>query len=195
LNNNQIISENFASFEKTLKLFFDECSGQISHIADELIATFNRGGKVLICGNGGSAADSQHFAAELVSSFSHDINRPSLPAIALTTDSSVLTAYANDFSFEGVFSRQIESLGDKKDVLIAFSTSGSSKNCISAINTANNKGMTSICFTKNDSKLSNLTNLSLSVPSRNTQEIQQCHMVAYHLIVEIVEKSLFGKGI
>ena len=152
---------------------------------------FLAGSKILICGNGGSAADSQHFAAEFVSAFSRDIERKGLPALALTVDSSILTAYSNDFGFEGVFARQVEAYGHPGDVLIALTTSGSSKNCLAAVREAKSRGLTTIALTRTSGAISSEVDISIEVPSTNTQQIQECHMVAYHVIVEIVEKSLF----
>jgi len=170
-------------------------SSAIHAAANALVEAFKSGNKVLICGNGGSAADSQHFAAEFVNAFSRDLDRKALPAIALTTDTSVLTSIANDFEFENIYSRQIEAHGLPKDVLIVLTTSGTSKNCINAINTANSIGLTTIAFTKEKGQVSTQAQISVEVPSQNTQHIQECHMLAYHVITELVEDALFRKAI
>lgn len=153
---------------------------------------FKKGNKILICGNGGSAADSQHFAAEFVNAFSKEIKRKALPAIALSTDTSIITAIANDFTFDNVFSRQVEAYAIPGDVLVVFTTSGSSINCINAVASAKVLGVTSIAFTQESAEISNLVDLCIEVPSVNTQHIQECHMLAYHVITELVENNLFG---
>jgi D-sedoheptulose 7-phosphate isomerase len=154
--------------------------------------SFIKGNKILICGNGGSAADSQHFAAEFVNAFSKGINRKALPAIALSTDTSIITAIANDFTFDNVFSRQVEAYAIPGDVLVVFTTSGSSINCINAVASAKVIGVTSIAFTQESAEISNLVDLCIEVPSVNTQHIQECHLLAYHVITELVEYNLFG---
>jgi len=154
--------------------------------------SFIKGNKILICGNGGSAADSQHFAAEFVNAFSKGINRKALPAIALSTDTSIITAIANDFTFDNVFSRQVEAYAIPGDVLVVFTTSGSSINCINAVTSAKVIGVTSIAFTQESAEISNLVDLCIEVPSVNTQHIQECHLLAYHVITELVEHNLFG---
>ena len=153
---------------------------------------FKKGNKILICGNGGSAADSQHLAAEFVNAFSKEIKRKALPAIALSTDTSIITAIANDFTFDNVFSRQVEAYATPGDVLVVFTTSGSSINCINAVASAKVLGVTSIAFTQESAEISNLVGLCIEVPSVNTQHIQECHMLAYHVITELVENNLFG---
>ena len=167
----------------------------ISTAADVIALAFKNGKKVLICGNGGSAADSQHFAAEFVNAFSRDLDRKALPAMALSTDTSILTSIANDFQFESVFSRQVEAYGQPGDILITLTTSGSSKNCLAAINMAKSLGLITIAFTRNGGQVSSLAEISIEVPSENTQHIQECHMLAYHIITELVEDTLFRKAI
>ena len=157
-----------------------------------LILAFRNGSKVLICGNGGSAADSQHFAAELVSAFSRDIKRPALSAIALTVDTSIITAFSNDFGFENVFARQVEAHGREGDVLIAISTSGSSKNCLAAVVAAKQLGMKTIALTRKGGMIGSETDLAIEVPSTSTQHIQECHIVGYHIMSELIEEALYG---
>jgi D-sedoheptulose 7-phosphate isomerase len=176
-----------------LKSFEKSSKDVITMIVKSISETFEDGGKILICGNGGSAADSQHFAAEFVSSFSKDIQRKSLPALALTTDSSIITAYSNDYSFEGIFARQVEAFGKPGDILIALSTSGNSLNCIKAIEMANSLGLKTISFTGDSGQLRSNVDINLGISSSNTQIIQEVHLVAYHLIVEMVEENLFRK--
>ena len=122
-------------------------SSAINDTADALVAAFKSGNKVLICGNGGSAADSQHFAAEFVNAFSRDLDRKALPAIALSTDTSILTSIANDFNFENIYSRQVMAYGKPGDVLVTLTTSGTSKNCIKAVQMAKSLKMKNIVFT------------------------------------------------
>jgi D-sedoheptulose 7-phosphate isomerase len=188
-----LINSHIKELIDILKNFEASSSDVVAKIVNSISETFENGGKILICGNGGSAADSQHFAAEFVSSFSKDIQRKSLPALALTTDSSIITAYSNDYGFEGIFARQVEAFGKPGDILIALSTSGNSLNCIKAIEMAKGLGLKTISFTGNSGKLRNNVDINLGVPSSNTQIIQEVHLVAYHLIVEIIEEKLFRK--
>lgn len=166
-------------------------SSAINDTAAALVAAFKSGNKVLICGNGGSAADSQHFAAEFVNAFSRDLDRKALPAIALSTDTSILTSIANDFEFENIFSRQVMAYGKPGDVLVTLTTSGTSKNCIKAVQMAKSLKMINIVFTKENAAIISLSDVAIEVPSQNTQHIQECHMLAYHVITEIVEDMLF----
>ena len=151
---------------------------------------FKSENKLLICGNGGSAADAQHLAAEFVSAFSRKISRRGLPALALTVDSSILTAYSNDFGFRGVFSRQVEALGKKGDVLLVFSTSGNSENCILAIKEAKKMGIHTLGFTGIEGSMKDSVDICLKVNSINTQHIQEIHQVAYHALVGLVENQM-----
>jgi len=187
-----LIDGTFSEPFTLLPSFKKQCSGQIIAASEILIKAFSCDKKLLICGNGGSAADSQHLAAEFVSSFSKSMQRKALPAIALTVDSSIITAYSNDFSFDRIFERQIEALGLAEDVLLVLSTSGDSVNCLQAAKKARSARMKIIAFTKSDSKLCDYADVCITVPSSNTQHIQECHMIAYHLLVEIVEKQMFG---
>ena len=166
-------------------------SDSIKKAASTLEAAFKNGNKVLICGNGGSAADSQHFAAEFVNAFSRDLDRKALPALALTTDTSILTSISNDFDFNFIFSRQVEAYGSPGDVLIALTTSGSSMNCLNAVISAQKQGLTSIALTRVNSEIAAIANIAIEVPSENTQHIQECHLLAYHVIAELVEEKLF----
>ena len=188
----EILEIRFSEFIDLIPQFKNDCTEQILAAANLIMQAYDRGAKLLICGNGGSAADSQHLAAEFVSSFSKSIKRRALPAIALTVDTSIITAYSNDFSFNHVFERQVEAYGVSGDVLIILSTSGESINCINAAKKARQSGIFIIAFTKYHSKLSDLSDVSIEIPSNNTQHIQELHMLAYHIIVEIVEVELFG---
>lgn len=149
------------------------------------------GKKLLFAGNGGSAADSQHMAAEYVSRFNFD--RPGLSAIALTTDTSILTAIGNDYGFDKLFSRQIEALGSEGDVFFAYSTSGKSKNILAGLESAREKGLVTIGFTGIDpSEMSSLCDLIISAPTKHTPRIQECHAVIGHAVCAAIESSIFG---
>jgi D-sedoheptulose 7-phosphate isomerase len=148
-------------------------------------------GKLLLAGNGGSAADAQHFAGELVSRFYFD--RPALAAIALTTDTSILTAVGNDYGYEDVFARQIEALGQPGDVFIAISTSGNSANILKAIDVAKARGLIVIGFTgKSGGKMKPLCDICLCAPSDSTPRIQECHLVIEHVLCACIEEAMFG---
>ena len=164
----------------------------VGSIADRIVRILRDGGKLLIAGNGGSAADAQHVAAEFLSRFA--IDRNPLPAIALTTDTSVLTAIGNDYGFEHVFERQVRGLGRKGDALIAISTSGRSLNVLAALKAARAIGMITIGFGGAAGEMQPLCDLSLAVPSRDTALIQQIHITSFHAICGIVERELFAKG-
>jgi len=144
------------------------------------------GHKILFCGNGGSAADSQHLAAEIVGRFQKE--RAGLPALALTTDTSILTAIGNDYGFDKIFARQVEALGAQGDVLVAFSTSGNSANVLSAVEVAKSKGMKIIGFTgQGGGKLAEVSDVLLAIPSKTTARAQEVHGIIGHILCEIVE--------
>ena len=163
----------------------------VARAAALVAESLQRGGKLLLCGNGGSAADCQHMAAEFVGRLTKDVTRPGLPAIALTTDTSYLTAYTNDFGFDGVFARQIETLGRAGDVLLAISTSGSSRNVLAGVDAARRNGIATIALLGVDGPLATAADLSIRVPSRDTQLIQQVHLAVEHLICHLVEQALY----
>ena len=186
-----ILNRRFSELLELLPKFQENSASQIEAAASVITETFISGNKLLICGNGGSAADSQHFAAEFVNTFSKSINRRGLPAIALTTDTSILTAISNDSTFDNVFSRQVQSYGVERDLLIAFTTSGNSRNCLNAVKIAKESGLQTIAFTRTQAEISNLVDIAIEVPSLNTQHIQECHILSYHIITELVEMKLF----
>jgi phosphoheptose isomerase len=171
----------------------DKCLDSVLAAAQLIAETFRSGGKVLLCGNGGSAADCQHMAAEFVNRLTKDVERPGLPAIALTTDTSFLTAFANDCGFEGIFERQVQALGKPGDVLIGITTSGTSTNVIRAVEAARVANMQTIVLTGNSGPLVAMANISISVPSANTQHIQEAHLAIEHILCDLVECHLFGK--
>lgn len=161
----------------------------IAQVAEKLIGCFRAGGKVMFCGNGGSAADSQHLATELMGRYMRD-RRP-LPAIALTVDTSALTAIANDYGFEHVFSRQVRGIGQRGDVLVGISTSGNSANVVNAFATAKELGILTVAFTgRGGGKLATLADLTLRVPSDQTNEIQEMHIVIGHMLCGYVEEAI-----
>jgi D-sedoheptulose 7-phosphate isomerase len=163
-------------------------SDEIEAAGTLLLDTIKQGGKILLCGNGGSAADCQHIAAEFV--VRYEQKRRALAAIALTTDTSILTASANDFDFDSVFSRQVEALGNANDCLIAISTSGRSGNVIAAVKAAKTKGMIVIGMTgSEDSELSQLATMTIKVPSKITARIQEAHIVIGHWWCAVVEDA------
>lgn len=150
-----------------------------------------RHGKLLVCGNGGSAADSQHLVAEFVSRLT--VDRPALPAIALTTDTSILTAIGNDFSYENVFERQVEALGKPGDVLLAISTSGNSHNCVKALRLARDIGLHTIAFTGNQGgAMAEIAEVNIIIPSSATMNIQEAQLMLEHIFCMVVERFYFG---
>lgn len=171
-----------------------QCLPDIIQTIQQLLTTIKNGGKILLCGNGGSAADAQHIAAELVVRLKSSNDRPAIAALALTVDTSILTAGANDYGFDYVFSRQIEALGKREDTLIAISTSGNSGNVIEAVNMAHEKGLYSIGLLGGEGgNLKKLVDLPLTIPSRTTARIQECHIMIGHIFCDILEQELFPK--
>ena len=182
------------SSETKLKML-KECSEDILSAVKIISDSYKKGKKLLLCGNGGSAADCQHIATEFMIRLSHHINRPALPAIALTTDSSNLTAGGNDIGFENIFARNIEGLGNEGDVLITISTSGNSSNLLKAVEQAKSKGLKVIGFLGGSGgKLKALVDLPITIPSSNTQRIQEGHITTGHIICELVEDDLYGNS-
>ena len=179
--------------ENSLKLkrrFFAESADDIQRAAEIIVGALKAGGKLLVFGNGGSAADAQHIAGELVNRFLQQ--RRALPAIALTTDGGVLTCIANDTGFENIFARQIEALGQKGDVCLAITTSGNSPNVIAACNQARLQGIKVVGLLGRDGgQVAPLCDLALIVESNDTQRIQETHNLVGHILCELVESSLF----
>jgi D-sedoheptulose 7-phosphate isomerase len=184
-------------FEKTLKNFQTMAAdpdllGQIRAAVETCVAALRAGKKILFAGNGGSAADAQHWAGELVSRFYYD--RPGLPAIALTTDSSILTAIGNDYGYDYVFARQVEALGQAGDVLVAISTSGRSKNIVRAVDAALERKMTVIGFTgAGGGELADRSSLCFRIPSAETPRIQEGHEFIGHLLCGLIEQEMFPR--
>lgn len=164
---------------------------EIENITNTIVAVFNKGGKVLFCGNGGSAADAQHLAAEFSGRFYTDRNP--LPSEALHCNTSYLTAVGNDYGFEFVYSRLVKGMGRPGDVLIGLSTSGNSANIVRAFEAAKDLNMTTIAFTgSSGGKLKALSNFLINVPSNDTPRIQECHITIGHIVCQIVEEKLFN---
>ncbi len=183
-NTKQMMQESIQTKESFLQQ-----EENINKAAEAIIECFKEGNKVLICGNGGSAADAQHIAAEFVGRYK--LEREGYPAIALTTDSSILTAWSNDYSYDTVFERQVQALGQKGDILLGISTSGNSENIVKAFEKGKEKSLTLISLTGNKGgKLKGMSNINIDVDSNNTPRIQECHILAYHIICEIVEREL-----
>ncbi len=173
---------------QTQQALFDHIE-LIQQIAAKLTDALRGGHKILLCGNGGSAADAQHVAAELLGKFTRE--RSAWPALALTTNSSVMTAIANDYDFERVFARQIEGLAVAGDVVVGISTSGNSPNVIRALETARAKGCLAIGFTgERGGRLKDVSDLCFRAPSDNTPRVQEAHIVVWHIVCELVERDL-----
>ena len=171
----------------------ESCLTQTAKAVELIVASLRNRGKLLLCGNGGSAADAQHLAAEMAIRLSHDIERPGLPALSLATDSSVLTAGGNDIGFDNVFSRQVEALGHPEDVLIAISTSGNSPNIVKALQIAKEKNIKCIGLLGNTGgKCRDLVDIPIIIPSESTQRIQEAHITLGHIMIELVERELYG---
>lgn len=185
-NSQKLITEELnesADIKKaTAKLLYSE----IKEVCKLIIMSVKKGGKILLIGNGGSAADAQHIAADFVGKFRYEV---SIPALALTTDTSILTALSNDYDFKLVFSKQIESLGNKNDILIAISTSGSSKNILEALKSAKKNKITTIALTgQNKTDIQKYTQICLKIPSKDVARIQETHICIGHIICHIVKK-------
>ena len=193
MNKIEFIKSSLADSAETKLKIERQCSDDILSAIDVLVGTFRKGNKLLLCGNGGSAADCQHIATEFIIRLSHEIERPAIPAIALTTDTSNLTAGGNDLGFENVFARSIQGLGRPGDVLLVISTSGNSPNILKAIEAAKAKGMKIIGFAGGSGgKIKSLVDVCILIPSNNIQRIQEGHITVAHIICELVEIELYG---
>lgn len=182
------IKEEILEHINVISLIDDALISRIQEVSDTCIKAINSGGKVVFCGNGGSAADAQHLAAEFVVRYRH--NRGALPGLALSTDVSNITACGNDFSFEDIFSRQVEALVTKDDVLIAITTSGNSPNVVNAAKSAKKMGVTVVAITGlKDADIHEFSDIELRMPSENTARIQEAYLLIGHLICGIVEEA------
>jgi len=170
----------------------DKYTGAISQITEEVCRSLSDGGKIILFGNGGSAADAQHIASELVGRFKQE--RPGLRAISLTTDTSLLTSISNDFDFNQIFSRQVECMADPNDVIWGLTTSGNSENVLRALQAGADLGAATVCLTgMNGGSCVNVAKISLVVPSFDVPRIQEAHITVGHIICHLVEEELFGK--
>jgi len=182
----------FNRHQQVIAKVSEDLSEKIIQIAEAISNALKCGNKVLIMGNGGSAADSQHFAAELVGRFL--MERKALPAIALTTDTSILTAVGNDYGFDEIFKRQVEALANSEDVVVGISTSGSSNNVFHALTSANELGCRTIgLLGREGGNIGKIVNVDLTVPVRETPLIQEAHVAIIHILCDLVEKDLFVK--
>ena len=188
------IKNHFLDSIETKKNALEELIIPIKHAANCISRSLLNEGKILSCGNGGSAGDAQHFSAELLNRF--EIERPGLPAVALTTDSSTLTAIANDYEYDQIFSKQILALGTNRDVLLAISTSGNSSNIIKAVQAAHERKMQVLSLTGNKggklAKLLKGDDIEIRVPSDRTARIQEIHLLVIHCLCDIIDAILFG---
>jgi D-sedoheptulose 7-phosphate isomerase len=185
----QIIRETIEGHKALVAQFERDGIEIVGRIAEMITLSLAHGGTLYLCGNGGSAADAQHVAGEFVGRFRTE--RRALPAVALSTDTSVLTCVANDYSYESVFARQVEALTRKGDILWAFSTSGTSANVMKAIEAARRKGARVIAFTgRSNSPMENMADLCLCADARYTARSQEIHQLAYHIVCDLVERSL-----
>ncbi len=194
MNKQKFIADSLTESSETKLKILESCAGDIEKAVDLLVDAYKKGKKLLLCGNGGSAADCQHIATELMIRLSHHIQRPALPAIALTTDTSNLTAGGNDIGYENVFARNVEGLGNEGDVLLAISTSGNSPNVVKAVDMAHAKGLKVIGFLGGSGgKLKSLVDIPVVIPSTNTQRIQEGHITVAHILCELAEEELYGE--
>lgn len=186
IDNDRIIRETIEDHAATVARFREACSGTIAEMAARVVACLREGGKVCFFGNGGSAADSQHFATEFTVRFTR--NRRGLAALAFTTDTSALTACANDFGFEAVFARQVEALCRPGDLVVGISTSGNSANVARGLEFARSEGIGTFAFTgANGGRCAEFADLTLAVPSPVTARVQECHLIAGHLLCDLAE--------
>ena len=175
-----------------LDILSERCAEDVAKAASIVADAVRQGGKLLICGNGGSAADAQGLATEFVSTLTTDRRRPAIPAVALTTDTSILTAIANDFGFDGVFARQIEALGRRGDVLLGISTSGRSRDVVLAIEAARRLGVATIALTgESGGDLVALVDVAIRVPDARTSHVQEAHLAVEHALAFAVEDALY----
>jgi len=192
---NYIKNQIQASIDTKQNILNDKALMQtIADVGQACVELYHNGKKTLLAGNGGSAADAQHIAAELVGRYGFD--RPSIPSIALTTDTSNLTAIGNDYGYDKVFSRQMEGMGSEGDLFIGISTSGNSENIVNAIHAAKAKGLTTVALVGRDGgEMARISDYAIIVPSNATPRIQESHILIGHMICDIIEKELFGNGV
>lgn len=188
----EIIKKILADSLKAKETFVSENISKLILLAEKTAAAFTSDRKLMLCGNGGSAADAQHIAAEFVNRYTFE--RPPLPALALTTDSSIMTSIGNDYSFNDIFSKQVKALGIEGDILLVISTSGNSKNLLSAVNDARSRGIyTAGLLGSDEGKLVNLVDLALVANTESTPRIQETHILAGHILCHLVDYILFQR--
>jgi len=188
IDNDRIIRETLEDHQATVVRFRDQCLGVLGEMAARTVACLRSGGKICFFGNGGSAADSQHFATEFTVRFTR--NRRGLASLAFTTDSSALTSCANDFGFEAVFARQVEALCRPGDLVVGISTSGNSANVVRGLEFARAEGIGTFAFTGQDGgRCAEFADLTLAVPSPVTARVQECHLIAGHLLCDLSERA------
>ena len=192
-NIEKFIKESLTESSRLKLEILDKCSEDILKISNIIIDCIKNGNKLMFCGNGGSAADCQHIATEFMIRLSHDVKRPAIPALALTTDSSNLTAGGNDIGFENIFARNVEGLGNEGDVLIGISTSGNSENIMRALKKAKEKNIKTIGFLgMTGGKIKSYCDYSICIPSLNVQRIQESHILVGHILCETTERLIYG---
>lgn len=185
------IASQLAAHREVITLIERDLTTSISELVELLVQTFNRGGKLLVMGNGGSAADAQHFVAEIVGRFK--LERRGLPAIALSTDTSILTAIGNDYGFDKVFSRQVEALASPGDLVVGISTSGNSPNVLLALQLARKTGCCTVgLLGKDGGSIKDVCDLALIVPTNDTPRVQEGHITIIHIVCDLLEKALFA---
>ncbi len=188
----QFVSAQLNEHTMLFQTIASEMTSQIARLSERLIETFKIGNKLLIMGNGGSAADAQHFAGEIVSRFR--MERPALPAIALSTDTSIITAIGNDYGFDRIFSRQIEALAAPGDAVIGISTSGNSPNVLKGLEVARQAGCSTIgLLGKDGGTIKALCDIPLIIPSNDTPRVQEVHITVIHILCDLIEQGLFGR--
>lgn len=172
----------------------EELLNKIEELSKKCVDLYKGSNKTILAGNGGSAADAQHIAAELVGRYGFD--RPSIPSLALTTDTSNLTAIGNDYGYDQVFSRQLEGMGQDGDIFIGISTSGNSKNIINAFESAKKKNILTVALVgKDGGEMAKMADIAIVVPSNSTPRIQESHILIGHILCDIIEKEIFGDGV
>jgi D-sedoheptulose 7-phosphate isomerase len=186
-----ILKKSLTGSIKAKELFFDQSASLLLDTVEIILKSFNQGGKLILCGNGGSAADAQHLAAEFVNRFL--IDRRPLPALALTTDTSILTSVGNDFSYDDIFAKQLQALGKPEDIFLGISTSGNSGNVIKAIETAKEIGIITVGLTGGEGgRIAPLVDILLNVPVDHTPHIQECHIWIEHMLCQLIDERMFG---
>tara|TARA_B100000315_G_C14595769_1_gene599111 strand:- start:7713 stop:8303 length:591 start_codon:yes stop_codon:yes gene_type:complete len=187
------VKDQISESSSVIQKMVESCSEQIVQVSEMIIQTIENGGKVLWCGNGGSAAQAQHLSTELMGGLRNH-HRNAVASVSLTTDSSFLTAWSNDVEFEFVFAKQVEGLGKEGDILIAISTSGNSANIIKAMETAKQMGLKTVALTGEDGgKLRGIADVEIKIPTTDTQRIQEGHILSGHLFCELVEKHVVNR--